>query len=300
MWSETYDRDLSDIFALQDEITMKLMSEMAINLTSGEQARLWEQEGATTNIQAYDSLVRGNDCFFRNNEKDNKQAQHFYKKAINIDKAFVGPCVMLGFSHMFDLLYRWSTSPLKSFEDAETCAEKALSMNDSLDLAHSLWGWICLFKRQHDKAIKAAERAIELNPNGAEAHMQLAFILCLSDETELAIKVAKRAFRLNPIPNPHYYIILAMAYRNNEQYEKAIELSEKGLIGNPDQLSAYLTLAASYYFLNRIEEAHKAVEEVLRIDPNFSLEYQAMTMPYKRQETGDNFINALRKAGLPG
>ena len=86
MWSERYDRDLSDIFALQDEITMKLISAMHINLTSGEQARLWE--GGTTNIQAYDKCMRGNECFFRNNEKDNKQAQQFYKKAINIDKAY--------------------------------------------------------------------------------------------------------------------------------------------------------------------------------------------------------------------
>ncbi|GAG89135.1 unnamed protein product, partial [marine sediment metagenome] len=151
----------------------------------------------------------------------------------------------------------------------------------------------------HDMAIKEGERAIELNPNGAEAHAQLAFILCLSDETELAIKLLKRAFRLNPIPPPHFYIILAIAYRNNGQYEKAIELSEKGLVGNPDQLTVYLTLAASYYLLGQTEEAHKAVEEVLRIDPNFSLEYQAKAMPYKHQETGDKFINALHLAGLP-
>jgi adenylate cyclase len=297
MWSENYDRDLGDIFALQDEITLRIINSMVRKLTAGEQARLWE--GITSNLKANDMLWRGNDCFFRNNEKDNKQAQHFYRKAINIDKAYVWPYVMLGFSHIFDLLYRWSKSPLKSFENAEKCAQNALTMNDSFDLAHLLWGWIFLFKRQHDEAIKAAERAIELNPNGAEAHIQLAFILCLSDETVLAIKTAKRAFRLNPFPNPHYYIILAMAYRNNEQYEKAIDLSEKGLVGNPDQLSVYLTLAASYIFLNRTEEAYKAAEEVLRIDPNFSLEYHAMTMPYKRQETGDNFIDALRKAGLP-
>jgi len=297
LWSENYDRDLSDIFALQDEITLKIINALQIKLTAGEQACLWE--GLTTNIKAYDMLSRGTECFFRNNEKDNKQAQQFYKKAIDIDKAFVWPHVMLGFSHIFDLLYKWSKSPLKSFEDAETCAEKALALNDSFDLTHLIWGWIYLFKRQHNEAIKEGERAIELNPNGAEAHIQLAFILCLSDETELAIKTAKRAFRLNPFPNPHYYIILAMAYRNNRQYEKAIEISEKGLIGNPNQLSVYLTLAASYIFLNRNEEAHKAAEEVLRIDPNFSLEYHAMTMPYKRQETGDNFIKALRKAGLP-
>ena len=297
MWSERYDRDLSDIFALQDEITMKLISAMHINLTFGEQARLWG--GGTTNIQAYDMCMRGNECFFRNNEKDNKQAQHFYKKAINIDKAYVWPCAMLGFTHLFDILYRWSKSPIESFEQAQTCAENALSLNDSYDITHILWGWIFLFRRQHDEAIKEGERAIELNPNGAETHIHLAFIYILSDETELAIKLAKRAFRLNPIPLPHYYIILAMAYRNNGEHDKAIELSIKGLRGNPDQLSVYLTLAASYMYLNRTEEAHKAVEEVLRIDPNYSLKYHASTMPYKRQETLDVFVDALRKAGLP-
>ncbi|MBT8349928.1 MAG: hypothetical protein KJO26_01660, partial [Deltaproteobacteria bacterium] len=248
---------------------------------------------------AYDRCMRGNEYFFRFNEKDHKQAQRFYKEAIKIDKAYAFAYVMLGFTYIFDLLYRWSTSPIKSFEEAEKNVEKALALNDSLDIGHGLLGFIYLFKGQHDKAIKEGDRAIELNPNGGESHVLFGFILILSDKTELAIKLLKRAFRLNPIPNPHYYSILAMAYRNNGQYEKAIELSEKGLIGNPDQLSVYLTLAASYCFINQTEEAHRAVEEVLRIDPNFSLEYIAKTMPYKQQETLDKLIKALRKAGLP-
>jgi adenylate cyclase len=297
MWSENYDRDLEDIFALQDEITMKLIHGMEVNLTQGEQARLWE--GITKNIKAYDLLIRGNECFLRNNEKNNKQAQLFYKKAIDIDKDFVFPHVMLGFTHTFDILYRWSKSPIESFEAADKCAEKALALNDSFDLAYTLLGIICLYKRQHEKAIELGKRAIELNPNGADALALFGFILCLSDETELAIAMLKRAFRLNPIPRPHYYNVLAMAYRNNGQYEKAIELSKKGLIGNPDQLTVYLTLAACFIYLNRTEEAYKAVEEVLRIEPNFSLEYQAAIMPYKRKETGDKFVDALRKAGLP-
>ena len=297
MWSEHYDRDLSDIFALQDEITMKIISAMEVNLTAGEQARLWE--GATSDIQAYDKCMHGTECFFRINEKDNKQAQQYYEEAINIDRSYAFPYAMLGFTHIFNLLYRWSKSPIKSFEEAETFAEKALALNDSLDMTHILWGWIYLFRREHDKAIKEGERAIELNPNGAEAHAHLGFIFCLSDETELAIKFLERAFRLNPIPPPHFYSMLAMAHRNNGQYEKAIDLSEKGLIENPDQLTVYLTLTACYIYLNRTEEAHRAAEEVLRIDPNFSLEYQLGAMPYKNQETGNNFVDALRKAGLP-
>jgi tetratricopeptide (TPR) repeat protein len=90
-----------------------------------------------------------------------------------------------------------------------------------------------------------------------------------------------------------------MAYRVNEEYEKAIEVSLKGLIDNPDQLSSFLTLAASYISLNRTKEAHEAVKEVLRINPNFSVEYYANMLPFKNQETTDKFVEALRKAGLP-
>jgi adenylate cyclase len=297
LWSENYDRDLSDIFALQDEVTLKIMTAMQIKLTAGEQARLWE--GQTTNIQAFDRQMRGIECFFRINEKDNKQARQLFKEAISLDKASAMSHALLGFTHILDLLFRWSKSPLQSFEEAEKNAEKALDLNDSLDFSHILLGWTYLFKRQHDKAIKEGERAIELNPNGAEAHVQLAFILILSDNTALAIKLLKRALRLNPIPPSYYYDFLAFAYRNSGDYEKAIKLAEKSLRGNPDQLTGYLTLAASYSLLNRTEEAHKAVEEVLRINPDFSLEYYAKTLPYKRQETADKFVEALRKAGLP-
>jgi adenylate cyclase len=297
LWSENYDRDLIDIFALQDEITLKIIEAMHIKLTFGEQARLWG--GTTSNIQAFDMHQRGNECFFRNNKEDNKQAQQFYEKALNIDNAYVSPCAMLGMTHIFDLLYRWSGSPIKSFEQAETFAEQALTLNDSFDIAHILMGWIYLFKRQHDEAIKEGERAIEINPNGAEAHANLAFILIYSDKVELGIKLLKKALRLNPIPPSRFYIFLAVAHRINEQHEKAIKLAEKALSGNPDQLTPYLTLAAAYSSLNLTENAHKAVEEVLRIDPDFSLEYYANILPYKNHVTRDKYIEALRKAGLP-
>jgi adenylate cyclase len=263
----------------------------------GEQARLWE--GAITNIQAFDKFARGQDCFFRFNEKDNKQARHFFKEAINIDNGFALAYIMLGYTHINDLGFGWSKSPMESFEHAEKNAEKALALNDSIDLAHSLLGWIYLFKRQHDEAIKAGERAIELNPNGAEAHANLALILLYSDNIELAIKLLKRAFRLNPIPPSYYYHFLAAAYRYSGQYEKAIEVGKKALSGNPDYLGAYFTLTASYSTLNRTEEARRAVEEILRINPGFSLEHDASTLPYKNQEKLDRYISALRKAGLP-
>jgi tetratricopeptide (TPR) repeat protein len=270
---------------------------MQIKLTWGEQAHLWE--GETTNIQAFDKFVRGQDCFFRINEKDNKQARHFFKEAINIDKGYTLAYILLGYTHLMDLFYRWSKFPIESFEHAEKSVEKALALNDSIDLAHCLLGNIYLYKRQYNEAIKAGERAIELNPNGAEAHAQVSWILVFSDKIESAIKLIKRAFRLNPIPQPYYYFFLAIAYQNNRQHEKAIEVAKKALRGNPDLLIPYLTLAASYSSLDRTEDALKAVEEILRIHPRFTLERHSNTVPFKNQENLDKYINALRKAGLP-
>jgi adenylate cyclase len=243
--------------------------------------------------------MRGFEFIYNLNEKDNNQARHFFTEAINIDKASAIPYAMIGFTHIVDLWYGWNKSPLQSFEEAEKNVVKALTLNDSLDMAHCLLGWIYLLKRKHEKAIIECERAVELNPNGAEVHAQLALMHIHSDETELAIKLLKRAFRLNPIPPPHYYDFLAMAHMNNGKYEKAIELSEKGLRDNPDQIGIYFTLTACYSALNRIEEAHNTVDEILRINPNFSLEYYSKTLPYKNQETLDKYIDALRKAGLP-
>ena len=297
IWSDTYDRDLHDIFALQDEITMKLMDTMRIKLTVGEQARLWA--GMTKSIKAYDTYMQGNECFLKVNQKDNEQARQYFEEAIDIDRKYAHVYAALGNTHILDLAFGWSKSQVKSFEQAEINVEKALALNDSLDLAHGLRSWIYLIQRQYEKAIEEGKRAIELNPNGAEAHAIFAFTLFSSDETELSIKMLNRAFRLCPIPPPHFYIFLAMAYRNNGEYEKAIELAKKGLRGNPDQLTAYLVLDASYSFLNRTVEANKAAEEIMRIHPNFSLEYYANIIPYKNHETKERYVEALRRAGLP-
>jgi adenylate cyclase len=297
MWSETYDRNLSDVFALQDEITLKLIESMQIELTHGEQARLWE--GATTNIQAFDKYARGIEYLSFNNEKANKQAQQFLKEATKIDTSYSLAYAALGMTYILDILFGWGASPLESFVEADKNVENALSLNDSLDITHTLSGFINLFKRQYEEAIKEGERAIELNPNGAMAHAGLGWIYSYSGKPDIAIKLVKHALRLDPIPLPYIYNFLIIAYRTNGQYEKAIKCAEKTLRDNPDQLTPTLTLAASYTSLNRVEKAKKAAAEVMRIDPNFSLDYLAKTLPIKHQDTLEIFIGALRKAGLP-
>jgi adenylate cyclase len=297
VWSENYDRELSDIFALQDEITMKLIDIMQIKLTFGEQAQLWAEK--TANINAYDKCMRGIEYLYRVNEKDNAQARRLFLDAIDSDGKYGFPYVMVGFTHMADLSNGWTESPLTSFDQAEKFIGKALDLTDDLDVAHSLSGWIHLFKRQHEEAKKEGERAIMLNPNGAEAHALLAFILSYNGESKEAIRLLKKAFRLNPIPPSYYYYFLGIAYRNDKQYEKSIEICKNGIELDPDVLGIYTTLVPSCIMLNRFDEAKMYAKEILRLHPNYSLSYHRNTVPFKDQTETEALIDSLRKAGLP-
>ena len=297
MWSENYDRDLEDIFALQDEITMKLITAMEVNLTFGKQARLWT--GRTKSIEAYDRFMRGLEYFYNFTENDFNQAELFFNEAINIDKSFAFPYVMLGITLFLKIFYGWCESVIKTFEQAQASAEKALALDESFDMAHILAAYVYVLKRQYEEAIKEGQRAIELNPNGAESLSNLGAILNFSGKPDLAIKLLNRAIRLNPITPPNYYTFLGIAYLIKKQYEKTIALAKKCHIISPDQFHAYLISAASYSFLNRKEEAHNAAKQILRIDPNFSVNHYGLMLPYKDQEYLNSYLDALRKAGLP-
>ena len=170
IWSERYDREVKDIFALQDEITIKIMNAMSIELTEGEQARRWTKVG-TDNLKALEKYYEGRAFFERYGTKeDNDKAIQLYEETIALDPKFVWPYVDLGNAHYVAArVSGWSESPDKSFQKAYEFAQKALAIDDSEDRAHSLMGRLYLQKRQYDKAISEAERAVTLNPNGAEA-----------------------------------------------------------------------------------------------------------------------------------
>jgi adenylate cyclase len=159
-------------------------------------------------------------------------------------------------------------------------------------------GFIYLFKRHHEKALKEVNLAIELNPNGADIYMFLAIILNFSGESEEAIGILDRVRRLNPITPPGYYSVLGAAYRNTGRYEKSIEVCIKSIHYDPDQLGPYIVMAGSYSLLNHFDEARQAVNEILRIDPRYSVGKFRLSMPFKDKEELEFHVEAMRKAGL--
>ena len=296
LWAERYDRELKDIFALQDEITKKIITALQVKLTLGEEARLLAK--GTDNIEAYVKVLQGNEYLLRMNKEGNVLARKMAEEVIALEPEYSRGYRLLAYTHWLDVFLRWSKSPGKSLASAEELAQKVLAMDESDSHAHRLLGYVYLLKRQHEKAIAKAERAVALDPNASGNQAALAFFLNFAGRSEEAIPWYKKAIRLDPIRPTLYYLQLGHIYRNVRRYEEAISELKKALHRNPDNLLAHLHLAGSYSSLGREEEARAEAAEVLRIDPKFSLDYFAKTLPYKNQADTERLIDALRKAGL--
>jgi len=297
IWTENYDRELKDIFALQDEITIKIMTAMRVELTEGEQSRHWIK-WETDNLKAFDKNYQGIGFMRRGTKQDNDTARQLFEEAIAFDPKFVYPYMNLGLTHFWDARFGWSGSPAKSLQRAFELAQKALAMEESIDVAHSLLASIYLVMRQHDKAIAEGERAVALNPNGAFAYMVLAAIVGCAGKWEESVLYAKQSMRLNPFPEFGDYWILGRAYFMTGQFDEAIVALRKALQMNPNFLPAHIFLAAYYSSLGRDAEATASAKEVLRINPKFTIESYAKTLPYKDKADIDREVDALRKAGL--
>ncbi|MDH3573436.1 MAG: tetratricopeptide repeat protein [Desulfobacteraceae bacterium] len=298
LWSERYDRELEDIFAIQDDITMEIMKAMQVKLTRGEQARLWGKH-ETTNLEAYEKSQEGRAYILRYSKENNALGRQLLEEAIALDSGFAVAYAFLGWTHFFDARFGWTESRSKSAKMAFEYAQKSLEMDDTLDLARTLLSAVYLVKRQHDEAVVEAERAVALNPGTAHSLGTLAGVLGCSGRWEDSIIYFKKAIRVDPIPPITYLTWLGRAYFMTGQYDESIPTFKKALDRNPNYLPAHAFLAASYISLDKEPEAVAAAEEVLRINPKFSLESYAKTLPYKNKADIDRYVSALRKAGLP-
>ena len=296
MWAERYDRDLTDIFALQDEITEKIVAALQVKLTEGEQEQVARRY--TENLVAYDYFLRGRADQARATKETNAQAREMFERAIELDPNFAGAYAVLSHTYSRDWSYQWSDDT-QALERASEAAKKAVTLDDSLPLAHARLAWIYLWRRQHEQAIAEVKRAIFLDPNFAEGYARLGIILTYAGRPGEGIDLVKKAMRLDPHYPPLYLFYLGHAHYLVGQYEEAIAVLKRSFTRNPDQLPSHLDLAVIYCELGRKEEARAEVAEVLRISPRASLEGQRERMLFKDQAVLERYLENLRKAGLP-
>lgn len=268
LWTETYDRELRDVFALQDEIAQQIVVALDAEYVDAEMARV--KRIPTENMTAYDLVLRGR-SYPLHTEEGNAKAQDLYSRAIEVDPNYAGAYTALAYAKAQQTM----SLLVPGLEQAYELAEKAIALDDSDSAAHRMIAAKHLLNRPELAAAKA-ERAIALNPNDAEAYVTLANILTKSSKPEKAIEPLRKAMRLNPNHPADYNSLLGYAYSLMSQYDKAISVLKDGLkritlkgssIGGIMPSFVYHGLCLSYCWAGRYEEAISAIEDGLREAP---------------------------------
>jgi adenylate cyclase len=295
LWAERYDRDLKDIFALQDEVAQKIVAALAVKLTEDEQKRLVRKH--TDNMEAYDTFLQGLEYKNHYTKEANLQARQMFERAIDLDPEFALAYALLGLTHYQEWSLGWSQDP-QSLEQAFELAQRAIALDDSLPLSHYVLGEVYLWRKQHEQAIAELEKAIALSPSDADGIAGLGDILNWAGMPEEAIGLVTKAMRLNPMYPTWYLWNLGHAYFLTGRYEEAIETLKRVLDRNPYFLPPHAYLAASYSELGRHEEARAEAAEVMKLSPQTSMEAWRQRLPYRDQAVLERLFDSLRKAGL--
>jgi adenylate cyclase len=301
LWSERYDRDLKDLFVLQDEIAKQIMTALQVKLTEGEYASGIAE--STSNLKALECYWRAAEHFFRFAKEDNAAARQWAQKAVELDPKFAGGWAQLGWTYLWDVNFSWSQSPVQSMERALECAQKAIGLSDSCAKAYGLMGYINLLNRKFDEAIQNGEKAVRINPNDPIMLSILAAIMHYNGKFDESISLVKNAMRLCPYYPAIFLTGLSMSYFLAGRYEEALAAGKLMLArarkGEFSPFMAHMSLAEAYIGLGQDQKARAHAEEMLKINPNYSLAGEQKRMYYYRDPAhADRHIDALRRAGL--
>jgi adenylate cyclase len=276
LWAERYDRDLKDIFAIQDEITLEIIKAMQVELTMGETARVTGR--GTKNLDAYLRALNAQEQWLRMDKEGSIKARQLATEAIALDPEYGYPYAIVAWCYMLDVVRHYTPSPKESLSLAVEAIQKALALDKSDHRIHRVLSNLYVMQGKHDDAIASSKRALELCPGGAGAYENLGIALLFACRPSEAIPMLEKAIELDPFPPAVCHRNLAMAYRHVGRYEDAIVESKKAFQINPNDLSTPLGLVFAYAKLGREEDARAAAAEVLRINPEFTLDSLAETI----------------------
>ena len=296
LWAERYDRDLKEIFALQDEIALKIMKTVHEKLDAGQHTRLLGR--GARNLEAFLKAMEAREHFYRATKQDTALARKLYEEVITLDPDYAFAYVGLAWTHMADLWFGTSKSPIESLGRAIELGQKAIALDESEAMGHASLGYFYTFARQFDKAVSHAERGLDLDPNSPAVLYSSASALAYSGRPEEAIPLLQKAIRLNPFAPATFFDTLSVAYRMVGRFDEAVEQAKKAVERDPKNQYTNVGLASSCILAGREEEARAAAAEVLKINPQFSFEQYGKILPFKDRCFVDRTIDALRKAGL--
>ena len=299
IWAEQYDRNMTELFALQDEITDRIVVALRIQLTDGEEVRVHRKH--TRSLAAWNLLGKGAEHFNRVNKADNATARQWFEKAIEADGGYALAYSLLAWTHWQDAEHGWSENRNQSIERAAALAEEARTLDDALPNVYALQGAIHLFKREYKEAIEAGQKAVSHNPNHATNTALLALILHNAGRPEEAIRKYKTAMRLSPYYPAWFLEDLGFTYLAANQPYKALVAFEKFLDRKPaatHAAHAHIGRALAYHALGNDDEARAEVANAKEADTDVTLTHFG-SLSLSKDRTGINrALIILRRLGL--
>jgi TolB-like protein/Tfp pilus assembly protein PilF len=297
VWAETYDRELLDIFALQDEIVEAVVGAIDPAVFGSEMERAARKQPA--NLDAYDRFLRGVWHLYKHAEEDNAKARALFESAIEMDPERAASYFGLGWTHYSDVLYQWSDSPGRSLDEALLAVQRCAALDHSLSICHIGLAWTYSARGQRAEAIAAAETAVRLNPSSSDAHLPLGLFLALTGRPEDGIEHLEKAIRLSPQDPSIGFSLngIGLAHFAAGRYEQAVEWVQRSLGRNPDYWVAHGTLAASHALLGNADAARTAYEEMLRRNPKFTADAFETVFAFADPSFTASWLEGVRKAG---
>ena len=297
VWAERYDRELADVFAVQDEIAAAVVTSIEPQLYAAE--NLHALRKSPDSLDAWGLVMRALSCFWRVTREDNRLAQALLERAIEIDPNYGKAHSVLATSHLFGAHLGWAdvatAAPL-----AERAALAALKADSEDPWAHNALGSVLFSTRRLDDALGEYELALQLNPNFSLAQSYYGLALCYCGRWQEADAAARRAIRLSP-RDPFqaiYHGVAAYAQFVGRNYDEAISLSREAIRQRGDFVGAWRVLTMAAAMAGQADVASTALKDLRRAQPTVSLDWVANALPWKLESDRQHCLEAFRRAGL--
>lgn len=296
LWAERFDRELSDVFALQDEITQQIVHALSIQLT-GEQERQLTHD-ATSSFEAYDLFLRGQELRVDYSEEGLEKAMDMFRRSIGVDPGFARAYGALAVAMMRYVFAAYSTAPTEAENRALELALEAERLDPESPQVQWALGYVYMYRNQFDEAVEALERAVALSPSYADAYALLALIRNNQGQGEEAKRLIAQGMALNPHYSWDYLYNLGRAYYTLGHYQQAVEYLEQALARNASASQPRLFLIASLVQLDRVDDAEWEMEQLGMFHPEVTLTHIKRTLPLSNVELMDGLLDDLRIAGM--
>ena len=296
IWSERYDRELTDIFALQDEITTSVTSAIEPKLLAAEGLRT--ETRSPENLDAWDLVARALSYFWKLTAADSAAAITILRQAVQLHPNYAPAHSMLAFALFMSGYVGW-TPPGTEREFAAQLAARAVELDDSDPWGHLALGYCAFTRRETDEAVRHFQAALDLNPNFAAATGSIGFALALDGRSDEAIRHFEQALRMSPRDpfNSFFFVGIAAAHFLAGRFAEAAKWSRQAVQLRPGYIGGHRILCASLAETGEIEEAKAILETVRKLQPNISVAWLQQSVPYTAGPM-ERFLEGLRKAGL--